>query len=120
VHRLAWLTRTRIAILLATAFAGYLLFSAAGDLLLNHRLDEDEAELQREIDQLAEDRERLVEIREYLKTDTYIEGVARNVLGLVRPGESLVVVSSSAPVTPTPEEEERASDVQWWERIYGR
>jgi cell division protein DivIC len=120
VHRLAWLTRTRIAILLTIVVAGYLLFSAAGDLLLNRQLDQDEAQIQNEIDQLAEDRERLVEVREYLKTDAYIEGVARNVLGLVRPGESLVVVSSSAPVTPTPEQENKADDRPWWEQLYGR
>jgi cell division protein FtsB len=120
VHRLAWLTRTRVAILLATVVASYLLFSAAGDLLLNHRLNEDEAQIQREIDQLEADRDRLVEVREYLKTDAYIEGVARNVLGLVRPGESLIVVSSSAPVTPTPEQEAKDSGRPWWEQLYGR
>jgi cell division protein DivIC len=120
VHRLSWLTRTRVALLLAAVVAGYLLFAAAGDIFLTQRLNDDEDQLRTEITQLQERRERLVEIRDYLKTDAYVEGVARNVLGLVRPGESLVVVSSTKPPTPTPEQAKDEANRPWWERLYGQ
>ena len=119
--RLPRLSPTRIAMLLAAIVVGYLLFAAVGDTLLSQRLGHDEAQLERQIADLQRQRERLETIRDYLKTDEYIEGVARRVLGLVRPGETLVVVSSSA--TPTPasqaDAEEQRDQRPWWEQLYG-
>ena len=62
---------------------------------------------------------KLEAVRDYLRTDEYIEGEARRLLGLVQPGESLVVVSSS--VTPAPDSgESEDSDYRpWWEKLYG-
>lgn len=111
---------TRIAMLLAAIVVGYLLFTAVGDTLLSQRLSQDEDRLERQIANLQRQRERLEAIRDSLKTDEYIEGVARRVLGLVRPGETLIVVSSSA--TPTPvadQEDERQEPRSWWEELYG-
>ena len=34
-------------------------------------------------------------VRDYLKSDEHIEDIARRILGLVRPGETLVVVSGA-------------------------
>jgi hypothetical protein len=39
-------------------------------------------------------------------------------LGLVKPGETLVVVASSATPQPTPPAESEYEERPWWEAIY--
>ena len=97
---------------------GYLLFTAAGEVLLSHRLNQDEQRLQQELTKLRRQQVQLEAIREYLKTDEYIEGVARRVLGLVRPGETLVIVSSTVPPTPMPDGFAQEDGRRWWEALY--
>lgn len=118
--KLPRLSVTRAVILLAALLVGYFIFAAVGDTLLSQRLNEDEEQLQQEIAELQRQLTKLGAIRDYLRTDEYIEGVARRVLGLVRPGETLVIVSSSA--TPTPAAEQPADEEHggpWWEELYG-
>ena len=97
--------------LLAAVAIGYFIFAAAGDVILSQRLNRDEQRLQQEIAEL--DRQ------EIALQDEYIEGVARRTLGLVRPGEALVIVSSSADATPTPDSQTHEADLTWWEKLYG-
>lgn len=97
---------------------GYLLFTAAGEVLLSHRLNQDEQRLEQELTKLRRQQVQLEAIREYLKTDEYIEGVARRVLGLVRPGETLVIVSSTVPPTPMPDGFAQEDGRRWWEALY--
>ena len=119
VPRLPRLFLTRAALLLAALVVGYLVFTAVGDLPLSQRLNRDEQRLQQRIVELRRQQRQLEAIRGYLLTDEYAEGVARRVLGLVRPGETLVIVSSSAP-TPTPEGNRMEDESRpWWENLYG-
>ncbi len=110
---------TRIVMLLAAVAIGYFIFAAAGDVILSQRLNRDEQRLQQEIVELERQEIALQAIRDYLQTDEYIEGVARRTLGLVRPGEALVIVSSSADATPTPDIQTHEADRLWWEKLYG-
>ena len=119
VRKLPRLTLTRAVAILAALAVGYFVFVAVGDTLLSQRLNRDEARLQREISDLERDEQRLLAIQSYLATDEYIERVARRVLGLVRPGETLVIVSSSVQPTPAATPSESAEAVPWWEAIYG-
>ncbi len=112
------LSLTRVVILLATLVVGYFLFNAAKDTLLSHHLTQEEQQLHQQIGQLQSDKARLQALRDYLKTDEYVEGVAHR-LGLVRPGETLVIVSSTAPATPTPTPGGAISTASWWEQLYG-
>ena len=114
------LSLTRVAVLGAALVVGYLLFTAAGDALLSRRLDQEQQRFEREIAQLERQQAELQAIRDYLQRDEYIEGVARRVLGLVRPGETLVVVSSTAPITPTPGPLPDQTTPLWWEYLYGQ
>lgn len=106
---------------LAAVVVGYFLFVAAGDILLSQSLSDDQRDLQTEVAGLHQQQTDLEAIRDYLRTDDYIEGVARRVLGLVRPGESLVIVSSNAQPTPGEPEEGAAppSERTWWQELYG-
>jgi cell division protein FtsB len=119
VHRLPRLTLTRAVAIVAALVVGYFVFTAVGDMLLSQRLNRDEARLQQEISGLEQDEQRLLAIKSYLATDEYIERVARRVLGLVRPGERLVLVSSSAQPTPAATPSEGAEVRRWWEDLYG-
>lgn len=118
VERLPRLTPARMAIAAAVLVVGYFLFSAAGDLLLSHRLNRDEADLEQEIAKLQQQTQDLERVRDYLRTDEYVEGVARRVLGLVRPGETLVIVNSSAEPTPGAERTDRSTERAWWEELF--
>lgn len=114
------LTLTRLVLVLAAVVVGYLMFTAVGDTLLSHRLGEDQDRLHRDLTDLQYQQARLEAIRDYLKTDDYIEGVARRVLGMVRPGETLVTVDSNVTPTPVPEDATATGDDRpWWERLYG-
>ena len=119
----AALSLTRIVIVLAAVAVGYFIFSAVGDTLLSHQLTQDEQQLQRaDRPALRGSRTTSQAMRDYLQTDEYVEGVARRVLGLVRPGETLFIVCSDAS-TPTPGARPPATPdatpEPWWERLYG-
>ncbi len=99
----------------------YLSFSIARDVVHNYHLRGDEAQVRSDIHQLDRDHEQLTAVRDYLKSDEYIENVARRVLGLVRPGETLVVVSgvpsTSATSTAAPAGTPAAA---WWKTLFVR
>ncbi len=101
----------------------YLSFSAGNTLLQAHHLNGEEQALQADIARLKSDDQRLSAISGYLQSDEYIESVARRRLGLVHPGDTLVVVSSTVPDTPTPVPSPAAAaggeEPRWWERLFG-
>ncbi len=120
VRKLPRLSMTRAVLLVALLVVGYFIFSAAGDTLLSHRLNQDGQRLQSEVADLHRQQGQLQAIRDYLKTDEYVEGVGRRILGLVRPGERLVIVSSSVQPTPIPTPGASKEDTRpWWEKLYG-
>ena len=97
--RVYWLSHrslTPIIACVALLALTYFGFGAWRYVAHNYRLSSDEAEIRSDIAELDEQRAQLVAVRDYLKSDEYIEYVARRMFGLVRPGETLVVVSSTA------------------------
>jgi cell division protein FtsB len=109
-----------IAVLLAV---GYLGFNTARYVVHNYQLHQEEDGVRAQIDQLDRDHEQLVAVRDYLKSDEYVEDVARRILGLVRPGETLVVVSGADPApgaaaTATPGARATAG-APWWKELFG-
>jgi cell division protein FtsB len=103
------------ALLLATVVvSGYMLLSAGNNLVRSYDLVNDENRLQEQVDTLKEQREQLTQIRDYLRTDEYVEFMARRVFGLVKPGEKLIIVD--APPAPAPQE---TGDLTWWQRLFG-
>ena len=119
MRRMPRLSLTRVVIILAALVVGYLIFSTVGGTVLSERLNSEERQLQDELQELRLKQAKLLAIREFVQTEEFVEGVARRVLGLVRPGETLFVVSSSvAPVT-TPVGEPLESRRTWWEELFG-
>lgn len=95
---------------------GYFLVTGATTALRSNHLSEREDRLRAEIADLEVRFERLQALREYLDSDEYIEAVAREQLGLVRKGESSIVVIPTVP-TPAPDPEEPGEAELWWETL---
>ena len=110
-----------ILVVLTTALVvGYLLFRAGGIGFQSYRLAGQEQQIRREIAELERQHEELTVLREYLRSDEYIEGVARRVLGLVKPGETLVIVSGPEGQGQSAVEDESDRPSQpWWEALFG-
>ena len=63
----------------------------------------------------------LIAVKDYLDSDEYVEYVARNTLGLVRPGETLVVVTGTdapAPTVTVVGEGTRTGSEPWWWELF--
>lgn len=105
----------RIILVATIAAAAYLTFSAGTNLLHSYHLVGNESRLREEVAALRAQEEQLQQIREYLRTDEYVEFMARRVLGLVKPGETLVIVDA-----PEPARAEGAdpSTAPWWQRLF--
>ena len=97
--------------------AGYFLFSAASNYLHSYRLTNDEARLRSEVLGMRSELDQLQQIRDYLRTDEYVEFMARRVFGLVKPGEILVTVDAPSP-PGAPDVE--TGNPKWWQRLFGR
>ena len=105
---------------LALLAGAYLAFTTGHYFVHNYQLKQQQRSLHADLDQLDRDHARLVAVRDYLRSDEYIEYVARRVLGLVRPGQTLVIVSGATPVTAaapvaTPA---RTEDDDWWKDLF--
>ena len=105
----------RLLLALCLLLTAYLLLSAGGSFVRSFHLADDEAALRREVAELQAEEARLTEIRDALRSDDYIEYVAREVLGLVKPGETLVIVEAA----PDPASEAEGGD-PWWAPLFGR
>ena len=101
-----------VAILVA---AGYLAFSAGSNIVDSYRLVNQEKQLEAEVAALEAELAQLDQVHEYLRSDEYVEFMARRVFGLVKPGEKLVVIE--APQPPPPSDED-LKDLSWWQRLF--
>lgn len=110
----------RIILVAAAVVVGYLVFTSVVTGLKSHGLAHDETTVRQQIADLQRQRDELVAIREYLSSDEYVESVARRVLGLVKPGETRVIVTS--PESDTSEQPADATPAPagtWWESLFG-
>jgi cell division protein FtsB len=104
----------RLLLLATILVSGYMLFSAGNNFLHSYRLVNDENRLREEVDSLRMQKDQLEQIRDYLRTDEYVEFMARRVFGLVKPGEKLVIVDA-----PHPDPGQEPDDLTWWQRLFG-
>ena len=103
----------------AVLLAGFLGVSIVRYVYENYQLRRDEAQIKRDILQLDREHDQLVAVRDYLESPEYVEDVARRVIGLVRPGETLVIVSSDVTPTITPTaQSERTPGEAWWKALF--
>lgn len=119
VNPLRLLSPGRILLVFTVVVAGYLLVSAGGGVVHSYRLASDEAALRGEVQELESQKDQLLQIRDYLRTDEYIEFMARRVFGLVKPGETLVIVNAPKAAADAHPSDEPA-ELTWWQRLFGQ
>ena len=83
---LAWLLR-RVAFISSLLLVGFVVFSGVEGLLQANSLDSRIIETRAEIVELQRDADQLAALVAWLDSDAYIERIAREDLGMVRPGE---------------------------------
>ena len=88
---LPWLLR-RIAFISSLLLVGFVVYSGVEGLLQANSLDDRIIETRTEIEQLRHDTEQLAALVAWLDSDAYIERIAREDLGMVRPGEEAFAV----------------------------
>ena len=86
-----WLLR-RIAFISSLLLVGFVVYSGVEGLLQANSLDDRIIETRAEIEQLRRDTEQLAALVAWLDSDAYIERIAREDLGMVRPGEEAFAV----------------------------
>jgi len=99
----------------ASLLVGLFLYAAAQTATQTYRLHDERRVLAHEVDALRLQRAELLGLREYIASDEYIEAMARAQFGLVRLGETAVLVD--APGTAAPE---RRPGQRWWEVLFAR
>jgi cell division protein FtsB len=109
----AGLNPRRMLLVASLFIIGYFGVSIVGNAVTRYQLDRQQEELRREIAALREQQRRLEALRAYMQSDEFIERSARD-LGLVRPGDTAVVVSAPTPaaVATVP------PGLPWWERYF--
>jgi len=113
VHsHLPQLTPARIVLGVAALIAVYFLFTFAGNAIKGRQLSLQEEALNSEIRAQQERYQELQALEQYLKSDEYIEQVAREQLGLVKPGETAII---AIPTEPSPAPGPEAQPGLWWE-----
>ncbi len=93
----------------------YFLVSGAFNAIHSEQLKQQEGRLRQDVEQTQTRYQRLQALKEYLNSDEYIESVAREQLGLVKPGEIGFIAISTVP-TPTPVAGEGGRDL-WWDEL---
>ena len=117
----------RLAAVLVVPLLLYALVATGQKALDNYRLNQEAAGLRTEVLQLREQNIQLQQQIEQARTDTAIETIAREQLGLIRPGDHpLVFVSDSTQPAPAPAPAPAAPAGppapvwrQWWDYFFG-
>ncbi len=113
----------QVVVLLTLPLVAYLGFSAAKKGLEAYSLWRQADALRGEIEQLKARNAELRQQIEYLRSDTYVEKVAREELDMVKPGDVPIVVvyptpsASPAPATPTPTATPRPAPWGWLDSL---
>lgn len=107
------LSPTRLLLIATILLLPYLAFLAVNNALHARQLRAEEARLERELQEKQYEYAKLEALRDYVRSDEYVETVARRELGLGYPGEtSAVVISPEAP------DKEDGGREHWWERYF--
>jgi cell division protein FtsB len=119
VFLLRFLSPGRFLLAATLLVAGYLVYSAGGSLLHSYQLQGDEAQLRADIEALRVQHDQLQQVRDYLRTDEYVEFMARRVFGLVKPGEILVIVDAPKHTSSQASPADAQLGATWWQRLFG-
>ena len=128
MKRLRGLRIEQIVVLLAVPVLVYLSVASVTKAFQTYQLQAEERRLRQEIARLEVQNRELQKQIDYLKSDAYVEKIAREQLNLIKPGETAVVVLSPTPVPtpiaapaakPPPTRLARTNWELWWDYFFG-
>lgn len=105
----------QLVLTLASVLLALFLYSAGHTIAQNVRVHRQVEQSRVEVYHLRLQKQELQGLRDYMQTNEYVESEARSRFGLVRPGETEVVVD--APQAPLAE---RQPGQRWWEALFRR
>lgn len=105
----------QMVLAVASLLVGLFLYAGAQTAAQTYRLHDERRALTHEVDELRVRRAELIGLREYIASDEYVEAMARAQFGLVRPGETAVLVDAPGAAQP-----ERRPGQRWWEALFAR
>jgi len=115
LKRVAHLSSAKIIFGITALIVVYFLFIFAGSRFRAEQVNSQRSQLQDEISSMQTRYDQLQTLEQYLQSDEYVEKVAREQLGLVKPGETGIVILPTQPSpTPVPGSEPAAN---WWDTI---
>ncbi len=97
----------------AALLLGLFVYAAMQTATQTYRLHDERRDLTHEVEVLRQQKAELEGLQEYLASDEYVESVARSQFGLVKPGETAVVVD--APLAPA---STKTPGERWWESLF--
>ncbi|MCS6803329.1 MAG: septum formation initiator family protein [Chloroflexota bacterium] len=118
------LTATQVVLILTLPLVTYFGYGAARKAMEIHELRGRAERLRLEIEQLQARHLELTRQREYLKTEQFVERVAREELGFIKPTEIPIVVvvkpdaaATSRQAAPLPLDQ-RSNPQRWWDAFF--
>ena len=115
LKRVTHLSSAKIVFGITALIVVYFLFIFAGSRFRAEQVNSQRSQLQEEIAGMQSRYDQLQTLEEYLQSDEYVEKVAREQLGLVKPGETGIVILPTEPSpTPAPGSVPAAN---WWDTI---
>ena len=116
----------RLVVLVALPLALYALYATGEKALESYRLNQRASQISEEVEQLRAENLRLQRQIEESRSDSTIEKMAREQLGLVKPGDQAVVVVAPTmtpalepSVPPRAESPPPPTWEQWWHHFFG-
>ncbi|MBU1018732.1 MAG: septum formation initiator family protein [Patescibacteria group bacterium] len=119
----------RIIVIFGFAIVAYMLYSLTVSIYENYQIDVHIENFQSKNDQLQTENLEKLESYKYYTSDMYIEKVAKQNLGLINPGEQVIVITEDDNNTILEAEYEEAKNFvlrntwsnsrKWWEFFFG-
>ncbi len=87
---------TKMIIIIEFLVVSYLLYTLTKSVYQSYQIDQHIADFKKENDLIAQENKQKEADYSYYSSDAYIEKIAKQNLGLVNPGEQVIVISNTA------------------------
>lgn len=85
----------KLILCISVVIVGYIIFSLGNQFNRLHTMESNVGDMKKQVEELKTKNSALREEIKKIRSDSYVEQVAREQLGLVKPGETLVVPTQS-------------------------
>ena len=108
---------TKLILTIEFILLAYMLYVLSTSLYKSYQVDRFIAQAQAENDRLQQTNQKLAEDYEYFSSDAYKEKIAKQNLGLVRPGEEVIILAPDDKPYLTPGERESEATREYYRSL---